>query len=190
MREPRHDDVTAIARAIKKAWVRCAGSMPLSVPVAIYLLGVGTQPGGPRLAYDFGEFAAFLGGVADGEFDDLATAKLSSEAGRVAGDAEIIERALDWDRVSVPGIDLQRLGLVFAAVEPRLPWVSAGDGGPAWCRVFFHLSRGTSRDTYTVDDASVSPELTISEIQAIAALPHPPPSEIGRRGYLIPVGHD
>jgi hypothetical protein len=73
--EVRADALTGLA------WRKSRRSNPSGNCVELALLPSGTgvavrnsrDPNGPALVYTRGEIAAFLGGVLDGEFDDLLT---------------------------------------------------------------------------------------------------------------------
>jgi hypothetical protein len=168
-----------IVRSVKKAWQTATRLGADADGISIYLLGVAGHTDGVLLGYDFAEIAAFLGGVVDGEFDDLPEATVdpaplaSREPGPVPrGDSH-------WESAPLPpGMTAAALITAFIEVEDELGWETfGGQGGPAWGRVHFRLEAGRVL-------ASAEPRLTLAEIRAIAQLPHPPPTDAVRRGYL------
>ena len=182
----------AVVRAFKKAWQTADRlQVPLAQrrEIAVYLLGVAGYTHGVLLAYDFAEVAAFLGGVADGEFDDLIAGTGEVTEGDQQEELELPEPqqpAVDWDAVPLPpGITAEALVEAFTAVQDELYFEAFGEGGPAWGRVLFHLA--PTADGVTLQRASAHPFFDLAEIRAVAHLPHPPPTEIARRGYLTPV---
>lgn len=153
--------------ALKKAW----RDQPAADSHAVYLLGVAGQLDGPLLGYDFGEFAAFLGGVYDGEFMlDSPAANPPPLAPPAPGGPT------DWAAAPLPpSVTPDDVSAAFTAVVDDLDWVVfGGDGGLAWARATFTLPSGDT-DSRKRITASAHPALTVAEIREIARLPWPLP---------------
>lgn len=162
----------AIVTALRKSWQTARQLDAEPTAFTIYLLSAAGAEDGHILAYDFSEFAAFVGGVRDGDFDSLLD----------TGPPDEVQPALpaeDWTSHPLPpGYVEAEVIAALRSATPQLRWVAfGGRGGPSWARI--HFQRGSDGVTATPD-----PVLTREEIAAIARIPHPPPTPIVVRGWL------
>jgi hypothetical protein len=177
---------TALVRAAKKAWQtleRYETPPTQRMELSVYMLGVGGYTHGIFLAYDFAEVAAFLGGVADGEFDDLLDETMTQdELDDLAEEPQLFDEepeppSTDWEAAPLPpGITGEQLVEKFLAVQDDVYWeVFGGELGPAWGRVRFTMDASAAPERYVLLEARVDPPFDLAEIRATARLPHPPP---------------
>ncbi|NUS72797.1 MAG: hypothetical protein HOQ05_05255 [Corynebacteriales bacterium] len=160
---PHASRATAVINAFKKAWrsgrYQHFDTAALSLP--IYLLAVEGKENDALLGYDFDEFAAFFGGVFDGEFDP--------DVGALPAEAVMPRSPIEWGEIPLPdGIDERQLVRAFEEVSQELVWVRFGPAGPAWAQAHITVQAN-------VCIVKVAPALTVREIRRVARLPWPPP---------------